>query len=129
MIKKFLRKIGKPTSLRSHYRFNFNNEVPKFDPSKDYYIILEVTKDSSDSEVKKSYYRLAKMYHPDSNPGKEAKFKEINEAYSVLSDEKLKRQYDSARSFQGFSRRMRSKASEGAYNYQDYRGMYQNLSP
>lgn len=88
-----------------------------------------MSKDSSESEIKKSYYRLAKTYHPDSNPGKESKFKEINEAYSVLSDVNLKKQYNSARSFQGFSRKMGNKAKEGHYNYEEYRSMYSNLSP
>jgi len=129
MIKKFLRNVVRQSALTHRSAYRFNDEVPKFDPSKDYYSILEVSKDSSDADIKKSYYRLAKMYHPDSNPGKEAKFKEISEAYSVLSDAKLKRQYESARSFQGFSRRMRSKANEGTYNYQEYQSMYQNLSP
>lgn len=72
---------------------------------------------------------MAKSYHPDSNPGKENKFKEINEAYSVLSDSNVKKQYNSARSFQGFSRKMGAKAKEGQYDYQEYRNMYSNLSP
>lgn len=70
MIKRLLRNAVRSNYMTTKSYYRFNNEVPKFDPSKDYYNILEVTKDSSDSEVKKSYYRLAKMYHPDSNPGK-----------------------------------------------------------
>jgi curved DNA-binding protein CbpA len=120
MLGKFLGVIRNPQirSLARKNVFHLYNEVPKFDPSKDYYQILEVTKDTGDSDIKKAYYRLAKSYHPDSNPGKEAKFKEINEAYSVLSDAKLKKQYNSARSFQGFSRKMGNKAKEGHYNYE-----------
>jgi curved DNA-binding protein CbpA len=112
MLGKFLKVVNNPSArslIRKNF-CNFYNEVPKFDPTKDYYQVLEVSKDSNESEIKKSYYRLAKTYHPDSNPGKEAKFKEINEAYSVLSDGKLRKQYNSARSFQGFSRRMGNKA-------------------
>lgn len=72
MLGKFLRAIKNPEikGLAKKNFFSFYNEVPKFDPSKDYYRILEVGKDSTESEIKKSYYRLAKSYHPDSNPGK-----------------------------------------------------------
>ena len=63
----------------------------------DYYEILGVNKDSSPSDIKKAYRKLALKYHPDRNNGgkeAEAKFKEINEAYAVLSDPEKKRQYD-----------------------------------
>jgi molecular chaperone DnaJ len=64
---------------------------------KDYYKILGVGRDASQKEIKEAYRRLARQYHPDANPGdKEAeeKFKEINEAYEVLSDPKKRQQYD-----------------------------------
>lgn len=129
MFGNFIRKIGTGGGLIRRNAYRFYNEVPKFDASKDYYKILEVTKDSTDSEVKKSYYRLAKAYHPDSNPGMEGKFKEISEAYSVLSDPKIRKDYNSARSFKGFSQNMGRKAKQGTYQYEEYRSMYENLSP
>ncbi len=64
---------------------------------KDYYEILGVTKDASDDDIKKAYRALARKYHPDLHPGDkqmEAKFKEINEAYHVLSDAKKRADYD-----------------------------------
>ncbi|MBO7673322.1 DnaJ domain-containing protein [bacterium] len=59
-----------------------------------YYDILGVTPDSEASDIKTSYRRLARKYHPDINPDSIDKFKEINEAYSTLSDEKKRMQYD-----------------------------------
>lgn len=64
---------------------------------KDYYRVLNVSRDASPDEIKKSFRKLAIQYHPDKNPGdkeKENRFKEINEAYEVLSDPKKKSQYD-----------------------------------
>ena len=64
---------------------------------RDYYEVLGVAKDAGDSEIKKAYRGLAKKYHPDMNPGDaeaEAKFKEINEAYAVLSDSEKRSKYD-----------------------------------
>ncbi len=64
---------------------------------RDYYEVLGVGKSASASEIKKAYYKLAKQYHPDVNPGDaeaEKKFKEINEAYAILSDEEKKAKYD-----------------------------------
>lgn len=60
----------------------------------DYYDILGVSKGASDDEIKKAYRKLAHKHHPDKGGGDEAKFKEINEAYQVLSDKSKRSQYD-----------------------------------
>lgn len=73
----------------------FNNG--KYDTNKDYYAILGLSKEANQNEIKKEYYKLAKQYHPDVNPQASDKFKLINEAYGVLSDEKLKAEYDEAK--------------------------------
>jgi molecular chaperone DnaJ len=76
------------------------------DYQKDYYKALGVPKTATAAEIKKSYRELARKYHPDANKGSadaEERFKEITEAYNVLSDEKQRKEYDEARSmFGGF---------------------------
>lgn len=67
---------------------------------KDFYRVLGVSKDVTAAELKKVYRKLARQYHPDSNPGNaaaEAKFKEISEAHAVLSDPAQRREYDQIR--------------------------------
>src|SRR3990172_383720 len=68
--------------------------------AKDYYEILGVPRNASDVDIKKAYRKLARQFHPDLHPDKrkemEAKFKEINEAYQVLSDPKKRSDYDLA---------------------------------
>src|SRR5258706_1000409 len=61
---------------------------------KDYYNILGVTKDANTEDIKKAFRKLAHKYHPDKNHGDAEKFKELNEAYQVLSDQKKRAQYD-----------------------------------
>ena len=64
---------------------------------KDFYEVLGITKSATDADIKKAYRKLAKKYHPDANPDNkeaEAKFKEITEAYEVLSDENKRAAYD-----------------------------------
>jgi len=65
--------------------------------ARDYYEILGIKKDASQDEIKKAFRRLARKHHPDLNPGDKAaeqKFKEMNEAYGVLSDQKKRAEYD-----------------------------------
>ena len=64
---------------------------------RDYYEVLGIQRSASEDEIKKAYRKLAKQYHPDLNPGNaeaEQKFKEVNEAYEVLSDANKKARYD-----------------------------------
>jgi molecular chaperone DnaJ len=71
---------------------------------KDYYKVLGVPKDAPAADIKKAYRKLARQFHPDANkgdPAAEEKFKEISEAYDVLSDEKRRKEYDEARSLFG----------------------------
>lgn len=77
--------------------------------TKNYYSILGVEKGASQDEIKKAFRKLAHKYHPDKKDGDEKKFKEVNEAYSVLSNDKKRQEYDAyGRTFdgggQGYSR-------------------------
>ncbi len=74
---------------------------------KDFYKILGVAKDATEADIKKTYRKLARQFHPDSNPGDakaEAKFKEISEAFSVLSDKEQRKEYDAVRAMGGGAR-------------------------
>ena len=85
---------------------------------KDYYKSLGVPKDATAAEIKKAYRKLARVHHPDANTGSsksEEKFKEISEAYDVLSDDKSRKEYDEARSlFGGGGFRMPGSGGAGA---------------
>ncbi|WP_407345367.1 DnaJ C-terminal domain-containing protein [Pengzhenrongella phosphoraccumulans] len=74
---------------------------------KDFYSVLGVSKTAEETEIKKSFRKLARKLHPDHNPGDakaEAKFKEVGEAYAVLSDPKQRQQYDQLRAMAGGAR-------------------------
>ena len=84
--------------------------------TKDFYAVLGVAKDADSATIKKAYRTLAKKYHPDRNPDDAAaakKFKEIGEAYAVLSDAKERQQYDAIRSMAGGGARFTS-GTDGA---------------
>jgi len=84
--------------------------------NKDYYAVLGVEKTADDKELKKAYRKLAKKYHPDANSDNkeeaEKKFKEIAEAYEVLSDDTKRKQYDNLRTC-----RNRPEEHGGYYSY------------
>ena len=92
---------------------------------KDFYRVLGVSKDVSDADLKKTYRKLARTYHPDSNQGDttaEAKFKEISEAYSVLSDAEQRKEYDQIRAM-GSGARFTA-GGQGAGGFEDVFSMF-----
>src|SRR5512136_2855835 len=78
----------------------------------DYYETIGISRNADDAEIKKAYRNLARKYHPDvcKEPGAEEKFKQINEAYSGLSEEQKKAQYDN------IGHETFTNASKGAYS-------------
>jgi DnaJ-class molecular chaperone len=91
---------------------------------KDFYKVLGVAKDVSESDLKKTYRKLARQYHPDSNAGDakaEARFKEISEAYSVLSDPEQRTEYDQVRAM-GSGARFTSGAGGAPGGFEDVFG-------
>ena len=88
---------------------------------KDYYQILGVDRKASKEEIKKVYRKLALQYHPDRNPGDTAaedKFKEINEAYQVLSDDEKRAHYDRLGS--AYQNWQRTGGTQGGFNWGDW---------
>lgn len=95
---------------------------------KDFYATLGVAKDADNAVLKKAYRKLARQYHPDQNPGDdaaEAKFKEVGEAYSVLSDPEQRQQYDSIRAMAGGGPRFAAGGGGGGAGFEDlFGGMF-----
>ncbi len=95
--------------------------------SKDFYATLGVSKDASPEEVKKAYRKLARDHHPDRRPGdaaSEKRFKEVGEAYSVLSDTKQRQQYDAVRAMGGGGPRFQA-GGPGGSGFEDvFSGMF-----
>ncbi len=89
--------------------------------SKDYYNILGVGKNASQDEIKKAFREKAHKFHPDKQGGDEAKFKELNEAYQVLGDQKKRSQYDQ------FGSSFDHQPTGGAYNGQGFGGFNINM--
>ena len=85
---------------------------------KNYYEILGVPKTASGDDIKKAFRKLAHKYHPDKGTGNEAKFKEASEAYSVLSDDGKRQQYDTF----GSAGSNAGGGAGGGFNAQDFGG-------
>jgi len=84
---------------------------------KDFYKVLGVSKDVSEADLKKTYRKLARQFHPDSNPGDpkaESRFKEISEAHSVLSDPEQRKEYDQVRAM-GSGARFQAGGQSGGF--------------
>ncbi|MEV4686546.1 DnaJ C-terminal domain-containing protein [Microbacterium sp. LWH3-1.2] len=93
---------------------------------KDFYSVLGVSKDVSEADLKKTYRKLARKYHPDSNQGDaaaEAKFKEVSEAYAVLSDAEQRKEYDQIRAM-GSGARFTAGGQGGAGGFEDVFSMF-----
>jgi len=92
-------------------------------PKKDYYQLLGINRTAGEDEVRKAFRRLARQYHPDVNrdDGAEARFKEINEAYEVLSDPEKRRMYDQFGHVgpQGFDANMGGMGGFGRFGFED----------
>ena len=89
--------------------------------SKDFYQTLGVSRTASEDEIKKAYRKMAHQYHPDKQGGNEAKFKEVNEAYQVLSDPKKRDSYDH------FGSAYNDGAFQGGQEYADFSDIFRGF--
>src|SRR5690349_10263181 len=92
---------------------------------KDYYNILGVKKNASEKEIKSAFRKLARKFHPDLNPNDreaEAKFKEVNEAYEVLSDADKRKKYDQFGS--DWDRYQHTQGAPGGFDFSRYAQSY-----
>lgn len=112
--------------LQSRIRFGFGVLNEKFNSDIDYYSVLGVPRTASEAEIKQAFYKLAKQYHPDSKKGFEEKFKQVNEAYTVLSDASVRREYDQVRTYTNFKQKFtgRSASEQRRYEAQQQQNAY-----
>lgn len=89
--------------------------------SRDYYTTLGVPRTASEDEIKKAYRKMAHQYHPDKQGGNESKFKEVNEAYQVLSDPKKRESYDN------FGSAYNDGAFQGGQEYADFSDIFRGF--
>ena len=94
--------------------------------TKDFYKVLGVSKDATEQEITKAYRKLARKYHPDLNKTKEAeeKFKDISEAYDVLSSKDSRQKYDAIRQFGMGGARFTGGSGQGGFNGADFADMF-----
>ena len=94
--------------------------------SKDFYKVLGVSKDASEQEITKAYRKLARKYHPDLNKTKEAeeKFKDISEAYDVLSNKEQRQKYDAIRQFGMGGARFTGGSGQGGFDASSFADMF-----
>ena len=97
--------------------------------NKDFYKVLGVSKDATAEEIKKAYRKLARQYHPDVNKTKEAeeKFKDISEAYDVLSNKDERRKYDAIRQFGMGGARFAGGSGQGGFDASGFSDMFGSM--
>jgi curved DNA-binding protein CbpA len=107
----FIRKIARIATTAHHTNIckvsYFFSQMPKMNPNKDYYSILDVTRDADNNQVLAAYDKLKYIYDPSVNPANGEKFNEIEEARLVLTNEKSRKQYDKERFYIKFTDEMK----------------------